>query len=959
VSFIRVLPWNWPSKKGTGGYFAGNPLDAGWFYTWSSTQNTQLNYEYVPMTWGAGTTNPTGMKSIVDKKNVTHLLGFNESDNCSGESGQFLNLCKPEVAVAYYERLMGSGLRLGTPAPRENGPTTWLREFAALAKQRDVRFDFVAVHWYDWGSNPSNSPYADPVQVFNRFKAYLQQVYNEYKLPIWITEFNANPNRDNSVHAAFLQLALPYLESLPYVERYAYFQPDPKNASTNVATAFYYDNANNLTNIGQIYLNHVSSLSMPDSTYECSNNLNGINLPLQTRQTQQYVFEAECGKYPGTKWSIGESDAASNGKYIQGNTQQSGATTLATQVHFDFDVTEENNFRIWLRTKGTNGAMVIQVDHDRADTIRSVTSANFEWQSVPRLYSFTPGKHRVSLALVNNIAQFDQIAIVAGSEDVTSQLQPAGTCMPEDLVWGAAATAPIFIEGEAAARGASWSVGNNDKAIGSQFVQSGNFGSPTEAPVADGWLSFSVDVTAAGAYQFWTKLQSLEATSDKLWIKIDDGVFSPWSALQQDNFLWKWKRYDPSGLQEYLFLEPGTHTVTIAYASGGVEIDRVALMPAGDNPASVDPDVIIETGPQSFEAEEATLLGTAAIVNCATSSKGKQVNMLNVGTNGVRFSKVLAGSAGTYQLAIQYMNGALVPRSLRVIVNGTQLPLQRVVPSGPWCFNAGSPATWLMSIKLNAGENIIDLRPVAGTEAPFIDKIELRPALQSLEAELAEVSGATVNCASASNGALVNMGFTTSNYVQFNNISVPATGVYNLNISYISEPARTMKMSIDGDAGTSLSFTSSGAWCFSNGTPVVKTVQLNLAQGIHTIRFQPNIGDAPFIDKIDLVATTSPENAPLNEELLADATTAIKPTSSSLQAKVYPNPARSGSTIHLPSNNSTRLATITLFDLRGAAIKHGIQKINEGYLLPNVSPGMYMLRVEETGSVKTYRIVVQ
>jgi hypothetical protein len=160
VSFIRVMPWNWASNKGTGGYFPGNPLDAGWFYTWSATQNTQLNYEYVPMTWGAGTTNPADMQSIVDKNNLTHLLGFNKSDNCSGESGQFLNLCKPDVAVAYYERLMGSGLRLGTPAPRENGPTTWLRKFAALAKQRDVRFDFVALHWYDWGSNPANSPNA-------------------------------------------------------------------------------------------------------------------------------------------------------------------------------------------------------------------------------------------------------------------------------------------------------------------------------------------------------------------------------------------------------------------------------------------------------------------------------------------------------------------------------------------------------------------------------------------------------------------------------------------------------------------------------------------------------------------------------------------------------------------------------------------------------------------------------
>jgi hypothetical protein len=785
VSFIRVLPWNWPTKKGTGGLFEGNPLDAGWFYTWSATQTSKPNNEYVPMTWGAGTTNPAGIQSIVDKNSVTHLLGFNESDNCSGESGQFLNLCKPDVAVAYYERLMGTGLRLGTPAPRENGPTTWLREFAALAKQRDVRFDFVAVHWYDWGSNPANSPNASATVIFERFKNYLQQVYNEYKLPIWITEFNANPNRPNSTQAAFLQLALPYLESLPYVERYAYFQPNPANATVPVDPAYYFDAAGNLTNIGLIYLNHGSSASMPDSTYQCANNLNGLNQPQPVKQLQQYVYEVECGKFPGSKWTIGESEEASNGKYLQGNTSLTGATTQATQVHFDFNVTEENNFRIWLRTKATSGIMVVQIDHDRTDTIRSVNSTGFTWQSVPRLYSFKPGTHRVSLALVNNITQFDQIAIVAGSEDVSGQLQPAGTCEPEALVWGQTATAPIFVEAESATRGVLWSTATNDKAIGGQFVQSGAQTSVNAAPPADGWLTFSMDVAAAGAYQFWAKLQTLETSATKLWVKIDDGEFQPWSDLQQANFLWKWRRYDPLGQQDYLFFEAGVHTITIAYASGGVKIDRVVLMPAGESPVAIDPDVIIEAGPQSFEAEEATLQGTAAIVNCSTSSKGKQVNLLNVGTNGVRFSKVLAGSTGTYQLAIHYMSA--VQRNLRVIVNGTQLPLQRMVLSGAWCFNGGTPGVWMMSVKLNAGENVIDLRPVAGTDAPFIDKIEVRPALLSLEAELAEVSGGAIpTCTSASNGALVNMGFNTSNYVQFNNISVPATGVYNLNISYIS-----------------------------------------------------------------------------------------------------------------------------------------------------------------------------
>lgn len=174
------------------------------------------------MAWGAGGASPANVNSVANRGQVTHFLGFNESDNCNGESGQFNNLCQPEVAVAYFEGLMASGLRIGSPAPREKGPTGWLREFYKIAKALDVRFDYVTVHWYDWGSNPANSPNADPQLIFNRFRAYLENVYRIYQMPNLLTEFNANPNRGNEIQEAFLKLALPYLESLDYVERYAY-----------------------------------------------------------------------------------------------------------------------------------------------------------------------------------------------------------------------------------------------------------------------------------------------------------------------------------------------------------------------------------------------------------------------------------------------------------------------------------------------------------------------------------------------------------------------------------------------------------------------------------------------------------------------------------------------------------------------------------------------------------------
>jgi hypothetical protein len=308
ISFIRVLPWVKVNKKGTGGLVNG--VDASWFYDWGSSRVALPNYDYVPMTWGSGATSPTTINLIIQKEKATHLLGFNESDNCNEQSGQYNNLCQPDVAVAYFENIMSTGLRLGSPAPRENGPTGWLRDFNTIAKTRDVRFDFVAVHWYDWGGNPQSTPNADPQQIFNRFKAYLNNVYKIYDMPIWITEFNANPHRANSVHAEFLKLALPYLEQLDYVERYAFFQPNPVSPST-VGTANFFDANGNITNIGLIYKNQISTPAIKVATLASPNNLVGMDNVYVEASAVGYEAEnatlvgassiVNCGKSSGGK----------------------------------------------------------------------------------------------------------------------------------------------------------------------------------------------------------------------------------------------------------------------------------------------------------------------------------------------------------------------------------------------------------------------------------------------------------------------------------------------------------------------------------------------------------------------------------------------------------------------------------------------------------------------------------
>ena len=273
ISFIRVLPWNWVSKKGTAGDI--QYMNNNWFYKWSNNGDSDLDREYTPMAWGKGAADDDNDIEIIKSKyKSTHILAFNEPDDCNGQSGQYGNMCVVDTSLTYYKNLLKSGLRMVSPACRQDAVFNWLNEFNSKAIDENIRIDVIAVHWYDWGSNPQNSPNANPQDVFNRFVNYLGSVHQMYGLPIWITEFNANRHRNEWVHRQFLQLALPFLEETDYIERYSFFPP-----TTQVANFF--DDNNNFTQIGELYYNFNSSGSMPEETYSSISNLNSENYNFQ------------------------------------------------------------------------------------------------------------------------------------------------------------------------------------------------------------------------------------------------------------------------------------------------------------------------------------------------------------------------------------------------------------------------------------------------------------------------------------------------------------------------------------------------------------------------------------------------------------------------------------------------------------------------------------------------------
>jgi len=201
---------------------AVDALGNAWYYNWTpqpDVNDRAIKAEFVPMAWHGGHATAETMAAL-KKAGYQTLLGFNEPD---GKTQANMTVAE---AIKLWPVLMKSGLRLGSPAPAHAHAdgNDWLGDFMREAKKRHYRVDFVCLHWYGDITAP------DAVE---RLKTFLETQWKLYKKPIWLTEFSGcngywlkleNPPVTREKNAAFIAKALPMLESLPFVERYAWFE---------------------------------------------------------------------------------------------------------------------------------------------------------------------------------------------------------------------------------------------------------------------------------------------------------------------------------------------------------------------------------------------------------------------------------------------------------------------------------------------------------------------------------------------------------------------------------------------------------------------------------------------------------------------------------------------------------------------------------------------------------------
>jgi len=254
---------------------------------------------------------------------------------------------------------------------------------------------------------------------------------------------------------------------------------------------------------------------------------------------------------------------------------------------------------------------------------------------------------------------------------------------------------------------------------------------------------------------------------------------------------------------------------------------------------------------QSYEAEAATLSGTASISACVACSGGAKVGFLGLGVrNTLTFNNVVVPRTGIYEMQIDYLT--LGPRAALFSVNSGPFVTVNV---GGGSFNL--PASTTVPVKLLAGGNSIQFgNPTS--YPPDLDRIVIRgngsappPTALTYEAENAALGGSASDvycglCSGASKAG--NIGGGGNGTVTFTNVNVPTAGTYQVEVDYLTSGMRSFFVSVNG--GTSFNLSLNGS---SFDSPASTVIPIQLQAGNNTIEFGSN-GYGPDLDRIAITS---------------------------------------------------------------------------------------------------------
>ncbi len=241
----------------------GDQWGGSWYYNWDMNPFKYTSFqklEYVPMMW---TTSETDQKTIsrFHKFGYKYVLAFNEPDRVDQSNMDV------DTAIEGMKAFMNQNVLVGAPATSLCPPWSdeWFQPFMEKMEEQNMDVDFIPIHHYwNWFQKEGAEAFLDLVK----------QSYEMYHKPIWITEFaiSGDPGKTKEQRQKvidYMNMVLPELDKLEYVERYAWFSFSPtdfKNGASSLIQWY----TGEITDLGYLY----QKLGMPegygDDSIECN-----------------------------------------------------------------------------------------------------------------------------------------------------------------------------------------------------------------------------------------------------------------------------------------------------------------------------------------------------------------------------------------------------------------------------------------------------------------------------------------------------------------------------------------------------------------------------------------------------------------------------------------------------------------------------------------------------------------
>jgi autotransporter-associated beta strand protein len=406
VQFIYVTPWRWTSKKGIAGDPGIGLLNLNWWYNWNISSSSSRDLEYIAIRqlqyW-------PGLGQNWQSLGINTVLGYNEPDQANQANMSIA------TAIGSWGDLLGTGLRVGSPATSDGGPNSWLIPFVAQADAAGLRVDFTCTHYYQ-----SHNP-ADAAGCASQLYNFLLNIWNNTHRPIWVTEWNNGANWTDAQwpvptyaqQQACVQAMVNMLESTPFVERYALYNwVEDGRSLVNSSGA--------VTLAGTVYSNTVSSLS-----YSQAMPNNG------TRGVAEFLFTTnlwDTSGYGNNGLTVGAPayttghnsqasaialDGANSYAQLPANIAGGSAFTFAAWVYWNgggnwqriFDFGNDTSHYLFLTPSSGSGTLRFAINNGSGEQIVQRTGAlpSGSWQ-------------HVAITLSNNVA----VLYLNGSPVVTS-----------------------------------------------------------------------------------------------------------------------------------------------------------------------------------------------------------------------------------------------------------------------------------------------------------------------------------------------------------------------------------------------------------------------------------------------------------------------------------------------------------------------------------------------------------